>query len=60
MSVTLQYVILCFVMIILSNQNSDSDTQRDDDIDRIDNQIHTISTLVDVPFTFWKGHKQHD
>ena len=44
-----------YLVIILSNQNSDSDTQRDDDIDRIDNQIHTISTLVDVHFPFGKG-----
>ena len=50
MSIILQYVILCFVMIILSNQKSESDTQQDDNIDTIDDRIHTISTLVDVHF----------
>ena len=55
MSIILQYVILCFVMIILSSQNSESDTQQDDNIYRIDDRIHTISTLVDVHFPFGRS-----
>ena len=55
MSITLQYVILCFVVIILSSQNSGSDKQQDNNMDRIDDRIHTISTLIDVHFSFARG-----
>ena len=55
MSATLKYTILCFVMIILSNQSSSSDTQQGDNMNRIDNQIHTISTLINIHFPFGKG-----
>ena len=55
MSVALRYVILCFVMILLPTQNSQSDTRRDDNKNRIDDQIHSITTLVNVYYPFEKG-----